>query len=102
MIRSSPRSGEWARGFAYVRPIDCVAGLAERPLLLMHGTADDMVPTLDALAIADSHGHAELRLLRAADTSSATTPGRSRILIGRLRRRSGTSLAGQTRVDATE
>jgi len=97
-----PDLGEWARGFAYVRPIDRVAGLAERPLLLMHGTADDMVPTLDALAIADSHGHAELRLLAGGGHELRHDPRAIAILIGWLRRRSGTSLAGQTRVDATE
>jgi len=39
-----PASAEkWLNGFNEVRPIDCVAGIAPRPLLLVHGNKDETV-----------------------------------------------------------
>ncbi len=39
-----PDSAEkWLDGFNEVRPIDCVAGIAPRPLLLVHGNRDETV-----------------------------------------------------------
>jgi pimeloyl-ACP methyl ester carboxylesterase len=35
---------EWVKGFKLVSPIDCIAGIAPRPLLLVHGNRD---PTVD-------------------------------------------------------
>ncbi len=36
---------------------------APRPLLLLHGTDDDVVSVDDAQRIADAHGSAELRIV---------------------------------------
>jgi fermentation-respiration switch protein FrsA (DUF1100 family) len=38
-----PSVGEWLAGFEQVRAIDYVARISPRPLLLVHGTADDVV-----------------------------------------------------------
>ncbi|MFC1861694.1 alpha/beta hydrolase [Chloroflexota bacterium] len=35
---------EWINGFRLVSPIECVAGIAPRPLLLVHGNQDETVP----------------------------------------------------------
>jgi esterase/lipase len=44
-----PRSTEeWLNGFRLVSPVKYVAGIAPRPLLLVHGNQDDMVPVTDA------------------------------------------------------
>ena len=44
-----PRStDEWLNGFRLVSPVKYVAGIAPRPLLLVHGNQDDMVPVTDA------------------------------------------------------
>jgi alpha/beta superfamily hydrolase len=39
---------EWLNGFRLVSPVRYVAGIAPRPLLLVHGNQDDMVPVTDA------------------------------------------------------
>jgi len=42
--KNFPRSaGEWLNGFRQIRPVDYVAGIAPRPLLIVHGTADETV-----------------------------------------------------------
>jgi alpha-beta hydrolase superfamily lysophospholipase len=43
----------WKRGYAFgdVRPIDAVAALSPRPLLLIHGEADTVIPVSHAHAI---------------------------------------------------
>jgi len=38
-----PSAEEWLNGFRLVRPIEYVAGIAPRPLLLVHGSQDEMV-----------------------------------------------------------
>ena len=60
---------EWLNGFKLVSPIDYVAGIAPRPLLLVHGSQDDLVEVSHAyklydraeepkqLAIIDGAGH---------------------------------------------
>lgn len=60
---------EWWSGFNEVRPIDCVAGIAPRPLLIVHGNRDETVDVSHArrlqekagepkqLAIIDGAGH---------------------------------------------
>jgi dipeptidyl aminopeptidase/acylaminoacyl peptidase len=64
---SSPQ--EWLDGFKLVKPIDYVARISPRPLLLVHGDADDVVSVDDArrlyaeagepkrLAIVEGAGH---------------------------------------------
>ena len=42
--KSFPHSaGEWLDGFRQIRPVDYVAAIAPRPLLIVHGTADETV-----------------------------------------------------------
>jgi fermentation-respiration switch protein FrsA (DUF1100 family) len=51
IIRNSaypPSAKEWLDGFRAVSAIDCVAGIAPRPLLLVHGAQDEMVSVGDA------------------------------------------------------
>jgi fermentation-respiration switch protein FrsA (DUF1100 family) len=38
-----PSAQEWLNGFKLVRPIDYVAGISPRPLLLVHGSKDETV-----------------------------------------------------------
>ena len=64
---------EWLEGFQRVSPIDCIADIAPRPLLLVHGDRDEVVDVSQAytlyqkagepreLAIIDGAGH-RLRL----------------------------------------
>ncbi len=39
---------EWLDGFKIVRPIDYIASISPRPLLIVHGSADDVVSVNDA------------------------------------------------------
>lgn len=45
-------------GFTAVRPLDAIADLAPRPVLLLHGTADRVIPYHHALQLADAAGPA--------------------------------------------
>jgi len=65
----SPSPQEWLDGFKIVKPIDYVAQISPRPLLIVHGSADDIVSVDDAhrlyakagepkkLIIVDGAGH---------------------------------------------
>jgi putative redox protein len=84
---------DWARGFSMVRAADRIKALKDRPVLIMHGTADDMIPSLDALALADAHTSAELRLLAGGGHELRHDPRAIAILIGWLRRHIGVNPA---------
>ncbi len=43
-----PSTQEWLNGFKLVRPIDYVAGISPRPLLLVHGSQDETVEVSQA------------------------------------------------------
>jgi fermentation-respiration switch protein FrsA (DUF1100 family) len=43
-----PSVDEWFNGFRLVSPIDSIAGIAPRPLLLVHGAEDELVPVSHA------------------------------------------------------
>jgi len=51
-----PSAEEWLNGFKAVKPIDYVAGISPRPLLLVHGNKDEMVPLADAHRLYDEAG----------------------------------------------
>lgn len=54
---SFPRSAEeWLNGFKLVRPIECVAEIAPRPLLLVHGSQDETVDVSHAHRLYDRAG----------------------------------------------
>jgi dipeptidyl aminopeptidase/acylaminoacyl peptidase len=57
----------WAEELVALRPLESVAALGGRPLLVVHGTGDDEVPTAAARALADaSDGPVELRIVPGA------------------------------------
>lgn len=51
-----PSPQEWLDGFRLVRPIDYVAGISPRPLLLVQGSKDETVPLADAHRLYDKAG----------------------------------------------
>src|SRR5690606_21628309 len=62
-----PRDAErWVRELREIRPVTAAEKLAPRPLLLIQGSDDDEVPSIDARVLADCHGHAELRIIGGA------------------------------------
>ena len=54
----------WIRSIANLDPVEAARGIAPRPWLLVHGSADDVVPVEDARLLADAAGEsASLRIV---------------------------------------
>jgi putative redox protein len=79
----------WAIELKSVRPLINVASLAPRPLLLVQGADDDVVPAVDARALADAHGSADLRVLSGAGHALRHDPRAVALLLGWLERQAG-------------
>jgi len=90
LIRSKgfpPSFDDWARQLHEIRPIALVAKIPPRPVLLVHGSADDVVPVMDARALADAAGAVvELRTLPGAGERLRHDPRVVAILMGWLDR----------------
>jgi putative redox protein len=76
----------WALELRDWAAIRHVAELADRPLLVIHGETDELVPSLDARLIADGHGSAELRILAGAGHELRHDPRAVAVLLGWLSR----------------
>ena len=77
----------WARELREVKPLAVVGKIPPRPLLIVHGSMDNVVPMLDARALADAaEGQVELRLLAAAGHHLSHDPRAIAILLGWLDR----------------
>lgn len=81
-----PDLAAWARELAEVDAVAAARKLAPRPLLVMHGTEDDVVPMDDARALANAHGAAELRVVQTAGRRLRHDPRAVASLIGWLDR----------------
>lgn len=87
-----PNVEAWTRQLRDVRPMDDAAELAPRPLLVLHGSDDESVPSFDARVLSDAHGEAELRIIPGAGHDLRHDPRAVAILLGwldRQRHRSG-------------
>lgn len=77
----------WARELREVRPLSLIGKIPPRPILLVHGANDEVVPVLDARALADAAGgEVELRVLPGAAHRLPHDPRAIAILIGWLDR----------------
>jgi len=76
----------WALELKQVRPLSLVAALSPRPLLLVQGSDDQVVPVVDARALADCHGDAELRIIQGAGHHLRHDPRAIAVLLGWLER----------------
>ena len=79
----------WALELGHIRAYNAAAKLAPRALLLLHGAEDQMVPVLDARALADSHGDGEMVLIAGADHGLRHDPRAIASLLGWLDRQAG-------------
>lgn len=84
---------EFARPLRQLKAVDCAEELAPRPLLVMHGSDDEVVPVFDARVIADAHGSAELRILEGGRHQLSYDPRSIAVLYGWLDRQRHTSPA---------
>lgn len=76
----------WAAEFPANKAIDAAPRLAPRPLLLLHGAEDDMVPVFDSRVLADAHGAADLRIIGGAGHALRYDPRAVAVLLGWLER----------------
>ncbi len=79
----------WAKELQGISTVQSAAKLAEggKKLMVLHGGNDDAVPALDARAIADAHGAAELRIIDGARHHLRHDPRAMATAIGFLDRR---------------
>jgi uncharacterized protein len=77
---------EWVRQLRDTRPLAMVTKIPPRPLLIIAGTEDDVVPVVDARALADTHGDADLRIINGAGHRLRHDPRAVAILLGWLER----------------
>jgi alpha/beta superfamily hydrolase len=82
-----PDLDAWARELREVRPLSLIGKIPPRPVLLVHGSSDEVVPLLDARALADAaEGQLELRTLVGAGHRLRHDPRAIALLIGWLDR----------------
>lgn len=77
---------DWARGIRTVSALTAVRTMAPRPLLLIHGSDDDVVPVFDARVLADAHGSADLRIIEGGGHQLRHDPRAVAVLLGWLDR----------------
>jgi uncharacterized protein len=80
----------WARELHEIRPLALVAKIPPRPLLIVHGSEDELVPVVDGRALADAaEGGAELRVLTGAGHRLRHDPRAIAVLLGWIERQGG-------------
>jgi uncharacterized protein len=76
----------WARELRELRAVADAPKLPPRPLLVVHGSDDDLVPVFDARVLVDAHGEAELRIVTGAGHRLRHDPRAVAVLLGWLDR----------------
>ena len=77
---------KWTEGMEAFRATEVMGQLKSRPLLVIHGQDDRLVPMFDARAIADAHGSADLRILEGGGHNLRYDPRTVALLFGWLDR----------------
>ncbi len=89
MIKESTYPGDvdaWGRELRELRAVEDAPKLRPRPLLVVHGSDDDLVPVFDARVLVDAHGDAELRIISGAGHRLRHDPRAVAVLLGWLDR----------------
>ena len=81
-----PSFDDWARELRDLRAVADAPRVVPRPLLVVHGSDDDLVPAFDARVLADAHGDAELRIVAGAGHRLRHDPRAIAVLLGWLDR----------------
>lgn len=76
----------WARELRELRAVEFAPKLSPRPLLIVHGSEDDLVPVFDARVLVDAHGEGELRIVPGAGHRLRHDPRAVAVLLGWLDR----------------
>ncbi len=78
---------QWGSAFTALQPDQAAAGMAPRPVLLVHGADDEEVPVADGRVLAEAAGPgAELRILAGAGHRLRADPRAVALLAGWLER----------------
>lgn len=78
----------WAQELKEIRAITAVSALPPRPLMIVHGSIDDVVSLSDARVLADSAPGSELRVITGAGHRLRHDPRAVAVLLGWLDRQS--------------
>ncbi len=81
-----PNKKSWAAEIESIDPLKAAEGMSEKPLLVIHGASDQVVPSFDARVIADAHGGADLRIIDGGTHRLRFDPRATAIIIGWLDR----------------
>ncbi|MDP8936537.1 MAG: lysophospholipase [Actinomycetota bacterium] len=84
-----PDFGSWARELSEIRPVAVIGKIPPRPLLIVHGADDDVVPLQDARILTDAaNDEVELRVLGEAGHRLRHDPRAVALLMGWMERQS--------------
>jgi len=76
----------WKSELSTVRATSAAEAFSPRPMLVLHGSEDEAVPSFDARMVADAHGGAELRIISGAGHQLRHDPRAIAVLLGWLER----------------
>lgn len=88
-----PNFEAWAKEIREVRAVASIRDVAPRPVLIMHGSEDDMVPVFDARVLSDAHGSADLRIIEGGGHQLRHDPRAVAVLLGWLDRQRAATTA---------
>lgn len=77
---------EWKDQLGRIRAVEAAEAFGPRPLLVLHGSEDELVPHFDARLLADAHRTAELRVIGGAGHQLRHDPRAVAVLLGWLGR----------------
>ena len=76
----------WAQELKQISAESSISELDEKNVLIVHGTEDDVVSSLEARALSDAHGNADMRLIEGAGHHLRHDPRAIAVLLGWLDR----------------
>jgi len=76
----------WVAEIDSIHPLKAAEEMNGKPLLVVHGASDQVVPSFDARVIADAHGSADLRIIDGGTHRLRFDPRATAIIIGWLDR----------------
>jgi putative redox protein len=88
-----PSFDRWAAEIRNLNPAAAVRELSDRPLLLLHGENDELVPSMDTRILADAHGTAEMHIISGAGHELRHDPRAVAVLLGWLARQQNEAMA---------
>ena len=85
----------WGAEFRKLTAVNAAGEMRDRPLLVIHGDADDLVPSLDARVIMDAHGAAEFRIISGGGHELRHDPRAVAVLLGWLSRQQASTMVAE-------